>query len=116
MQNLKYFITKQKIPYPKPLKYLITIPCVNREERNAINVIDKTFESFEESGMFADDNNIEFTILLFESGSNDVSYLDPILKYKNVKAIYSDKPLNGVSNTFKMFFYLQNSCIFRRNI
>jgi len=107
MQHLKYFITKQKIPYSKPLKYLITIPCVNREERNAINVIDKTFESFENSGMFNDDNNIEFTILLFESGSNDVSYLDPIMKYKNVKVIYSDKPLNGVSNTFKMFFYLQ---------
>jgi uncharacterized protein YdaU (DUF1376 family) len=49
MFSLNYFITNQKIPYDKKLKYLITIPCVNREERNAINVIERTFQSFEKS-------------------------------------------------------------------
>ena len=112
MNNIKNFITNQKIPYENNLKYLITIPCVNRSERNAINVIDKTFESFEKSGFFA--SSIDVTIILFESGSKDLSYLKFIDSYiekysdKNIKIqiITSTIPLNGVSNTLKMFFYI----------
>ena len=112
---MNYFITNQKISYDKKLKYLITIPCVNREERNAINVIERTFESFEKSQMFQSD--IDFTIILFESGSKDTSYLNFINNYKEkycnknnsnkkIEIIYSSVPLNGVTNTLKMFFYL----------
>lgn len=114
MSNINNFITKTKIPYETKLKYLITIPCVNREERNAINVIDKTFDSFKKSGLF--DTDIEFTILLFESGSKDTSYLDCIKQYaskkvsdpnvSNIQIIHSNVPLNGVSNTYKMFYYI----------
>ena len=46
MKKLEYFITNKRIPYNQKLKYLIVIPCVNREERNAINIIDKTIEEF----------------------------------------------------------------------
>jgi hypothetical protein len=103
MNNLNYFISKKKID--KPLKYLITIPCVNRLERNAINVIEKTFEGFENSGLF--NSNIQFTIYLFESGSKDTTYLNSIKeKYPNIIIEYSSIPLNGVSNTLKMFFFL----------
>ena len=103
MQNIHYFINKKKID--KNLKYLITIPCVNRQERNAINVIEKTFESFEKSGLF--ESNIDFTIYLFESGSNDLTYLDFLKeKYPKVIVISSTVSLNGVSNTLKMFFYI----------
>jgi len=103
--NINQFITKEKIPYGRKLKYLITIPCVNREERNAINVIDKTFDSFEKSGMFNSD--ISFTILLFESGSVNKDYLNCLEKYKeHVQIIYSNIPLNGNSNTLRMFVYL----------
>ena len=115
MLHMNYFITNQKISYDKKLKYLITIPCVNREERNAINVIERTFESFEKSQMFQSD--IDFTIILFESGSKDTSYLNFINNYKEkycnknnsnkkIEIIYSSVPLNGVTNTLKMFFYL----------
>ena len=44
-------ITNKVIPFQHILNYLIVIPCVNREERNALNVIDKTFEGFEKSGL-----------------------------------------------------------------
>lgn len=114
MQSINQFITKQKIPYTTKLKYLITIPCVNREERNAINVIDKTFESFEKSGLF--DTDINLTIILFESGSKNLSYLDFIQTYitkycsgestKKIEISYSSISLNGISNTLKMFFYI----------
>ena len=114
MDKINFFITKQKIDYSKKLNYLITIPCVNREERNAINVIDKTFSGFEQSGLF--DSNINLTILLFESGSKDTSYLDFIKTYTDkyctedsnikIQIIYSTVPLNGNTNTLKMFFYI----------
>jgi hypothetical protein len=107
MINLDYFITKKVIPVDIKLKYLITIPCVNRAERNAINVIDRTFESFKKSNMFESD--INFTILLFESGSKDTTYLDFINEYNsnnNIHIIKSDIPLDGNSNTLRMFFYL----------
>ena len=111
MKNLNYFITKKKIPSNTRLRYLITIPCVNREERNAINVIDKTFEIFDNSGLF--NSNIDISILLFESGSNNTNYLKCIDTYKikypstMINIIYSNKSLNGISNTFKMFFYIK---------
>ena len=108
MNILNKIITKQKIPLNKKLKYLITIPCVNREERNAVNVIEKTFKSFENSGLFNDD--IDFTILLFESGSKDCSYLNFINDYNKIKnkiqIINSKISLNGISNTLRMFFYI----------
>jgi len=110
MNNIHFFITNLKIDYDKKLNYLITIPCVNREERNAINVIDKTFLGFEKSGLF--ESNISVNILLFESGSKNTNYLDFINyykdKYPNVKIyiIYSKIPLNGNTNTLRMFFYI----------
>ena len=107
MNDLSYFITKKEIPYETKLKYLIAIPCVNREERNAINVIDKTFESFKKSGLF--DSDIDVTIILFESGSKDTSYLDFTQEYttlKPIQIIYSNISLNGISNTLKMFYYI----------
>jgi hypothetical protein len=112
MKNINEFITKKIIPYDTKLKYLITIPCVNREERNAINVIDKTFESFEKSGLF-NELNINLKIILFESGSKNISYLDFIESYKtkysvNIEILYNSVPLNGNTNTFKMFKYISN--------
>lgn len=126
MNNSKYFITNNKIPIDTKLNYLIAIPCVNREERNAINVIDKTFEGFENSGLFS--SNIKLTIVLFESGSKDKSYLNFIEKYiekycfikddsdsENIKytktyidiqIIHSNLSLNGNSNTHRMFLYI----------
>lgn len=107
---LKQFITNKSVPIETNLKYLITIPCVNREERNAINVIDKTFESFEKSGLF--ETNIFVHIVLFESGSHDCSYLHFLEKYKEkypsiiIQVIYSKYPLNGISNTLKMFKFI----------
>ena len=102
--KINYFITKKKILSETKLKYLITIPCVNREERNAINIIDKTFENFEKSGLFSSD--IDISIILFESGSIDKSYLNFLEKYNNekIKIIYSTVKLDGNSNTLKMFY------------
>ena len=97
------------------MKYLLSIPCVNREERNAINVIDKTFESFEKSGMFDIDvcrlNNIQYKILLFESGSNSISYLSFLQNYIDkynieIEVITSNLKLNANTNTFRMFLYI----------
>jgi hypothetical protein len=114
MENLNNFITKQKIDNNIKLKYLITIPCVNREERNAINVITRTFESFEKSGLF--NSNIHVDILLFESGSKNTDYLKFIEEYKlkycyegsyiNINILFSKIPLNGNSNTYRMFMYI----------
>ncbi len=91
------------------MKYLITIPCVNREERNAVNVIDKTFQSFIKSGLF--ESKIPFKILLFDSGSKDLSYLDFINEFVEqkkvqIEIIKSTTPLNAITNTFRMFLYL----------
>jgi hypothetical protein len=113
MSNINNYITKQRIPYEINLKYLITIPCVNREERNAINVIERTFEGFERSGLFT--SNINIDIILFESGSKNKDYLKFIDTYKtkysmngknNIHIIHSNIPLNGITNTLKMFRYL----------
>ena len=114
MNNINSFVSKEKIPLNKKLKYLITIPCVNREERNAINVIDKTFEEFEKSNLFTSDINI--SIALFESGSKNTEYLNFIQTYIDkycktnpeikIQIINSNIPLNGVTNTHKMFVYL----------
>jgi len=103
----KSFITEKSISHDTILKYLIVIPCVNREERNAINVIDKTFEGLEKSGLFISDISVE--ILLFESGSKNINYLDflkeYVTKYPNIKinVIYSSIKLDGNSNTYRMF-------------
>lgn len=112
MNRIDYFITKKRIPYEKKLKYLIAIPCVNREERNAINVIERTFEGFKKSGLF-DETEIDVKIMLFESGSKNTSYLDFISTYNNntnsnnttnnITIVYSKTPLNGNSNTLRMF-------------
>jgi hypothetical protein len=96
------------------MKYLITIPCVNRAERGASNVLERTFESFEKSGMF--ESKIKFKIVLLESGSQDTSYLDFIQKYKDkykdkynidIEIHYSTQVLNGTTNTFRMFVYIK---------
>lgn len=109
INQTKYFITNKKIPYETQLKYLITIPCVNREERSAINVIHKTLEEFEKSGLFESDISID--IMFFESGSNNVNYLSFMEEYrkkyiKNIIINYNKTPLNAVSNTLKMFTYI----------
>jgi len=92
------------------MKYLITIPCVNRAERGASNVLERTFESFEKSGMF--DSKINFKIVLLESGSKDTIYLDFLQKYKekyntDIEIHYSTQVLNGTTNTFRMFVYIK---------
>jgi len=106
MNELSSIITKKMISYDTKLRYLIAIPCVNRSEKGAIDVIERTFESFEKSGMF--ESHIQYTIMLFESGSKDVSYLDFIKKYDKVdiKIIYSSVALDGNSNTLRMFFHI----------
>ena len=102
-------ISEKVISQNTILKYLIVIPCVNREERNAINVIDKTFESFEKSGLFESDISVD--ILLFESGSINTNYLKFIEKYKtkSINVIYSKFKLNGNSNTYRMFITLASN-------
>lgn len=92
------------------MKYIITIPCVNRAERGASNVLHRTFESFEKSGMF--ESKINFKIVLLESGSKDTSYLDFLQIYKekyntDIEVHYSDRVLNGTTNTFRMFVYIK---------
>jgi hypothetical protein len=105
-------ITNKKIPLTTKLKYLIIIPCVNRLERNAINVIEITFKEFEKSGLFDKDLEINFTIRLFESGSKNVDYLEFINRYLEkyphlkIEIIYSAMALNGVSNTHRMLFHV----------
>ena len=103
-------ITNKVIPEEYKLKYLICIPCVNRTERNALNIIDKTFEGFEKAGMFESD--IDFDIILFESGSVDKSYLDFIQEYKtkykkNIFINESNKKENANTNTYRMFLILR---------
>jgi hypothetical protein len=103
-----YFITNKSIPYKTKINYLITIPCVNREERNAVNIIDKTFKVFEDAGLLEDSESYTLKIVLFESGSNDLSYLNCLKPYidkfkDKIQIIYSNQKLNGVTNTFRMF-------------
>lgn len=93
------------------MKYLIAIPCVNRAEKGATQVIEDTFRSFEKSGMF--ESSISFKILLLESGSKDRSYLDFVKTYqdkynKDINILFSDIPLNGTTNTLRMFQFLKN--------
>ena len=102
-------ITNKVIPFEKELNYLIVIPCVNRDERNAVNIIDETFLGFEKSGLF--ESNVNYHILLFESGSNDVSYLDCLNEYKTkypgkINIIFTKQKLNGNTNTYRMFDYI----------
>ncbi len=103
-------ITNKVIEKDEKLKYLICIPCVNRQERDALNIIDKTFEGFEKSGMF--NSNIDFDIILFESGSIDKSYLNFIEEYKskykkNIFISESKMRQNANTNTFRMFLYIK---------
>ncbi len=103
-------LTLQTIPRNTHLKYAICLTCVNREEKGIQNIIDKTFESFENGGMFS--SKIDFEILLFESGSKSIDYLHFIEDYKNkypnlkIKIIENSFPLDGYTNTHRMFVYL----------
>ena len=106
---MEYFITKKQIDYDKKLKYLITMPCVNREEHNSINVLSNTFKNFELSGLF--DSDIDIDIVLFESSSKDITYLDFINEYKskynkNIEILFSKIKLNAVSNALRMHIYI----------
>ena len=103
-------ITNKVINKEEKLRYLICIPCVNREERNALNIIDKTFEGFEKAGMF--ESEINFDIILFESGSINKSYLDFIENYrtkytKNIFIYESKQKQNANTNTYRMFLYIK---------
>jgi hypothetical protein len=96
------------IPFSQKLKYLFIMPCVNRLERNAIQVIDKTFDNFENNKLFDNIENVEWKFLLLESGSKDLTYLKSIYpyfeKYKNhINIIYSHTPLDGPKNIFRIF-------------
>jgi len=58
------------------------------------------------------ESKINFKIVLLESGSKDTSYLDFIQKYKekyntDIDIHYSNKVLNGTTNTFRMFVYIK---------
>ena len=108
INHQNYFITNKSIPYKTKINYLITIPCVNREERNAINIIDKTFKVFEDAGILEDSDLHTLKIFLFESGSNDLSYLSCLNSYiakypGKIEIMFSKTKLNGVTNTFRMF-------------
>lgn len=114
--DLSTFYTYQKIPKDKHLKYLITIPCVNREERNAIQIIDKTFENLENQGIFENHPHFSVDIILFESGSTSLSYLQFLKtfhgKYPNrIKIMLSSKNLDGPQNIYRMFLYIQKQAI-----
>lgn len=106
--DLMKFYNRTVIPPDTPLKYLIAIPCVNREERNAIQIINKTFENFEKNGLFIDSPNYELQIILFESGSNQLNYLTFLKPYlekypQKIKIVFSDKPLDGPKNIIRLF-------------
>ncbi len=110
INDLQYFYTKRIIPNNEKLHYLITIPCVNREERNAIQIIHKTFESFEKNNVFDENSNFQTDILLFESGSNNLSYLSFLKEYldkypNKIKISFSKKPLDGPQNIHRLFQY-----------
>ncbi len=103
-------LSQKVIPRTKPLKYLICIPCVNREEKNVKNVIQFTFKSFEEGGLFK--SKIPWEMCLFESGSTSTSYLQFINEYREkyphikIHILESDIPLDGFTNTHRMFIHL----------
>ncbi len=103
-------INLKPIPKNKKLKYAICITCVNREEKGHKNIIEDTFKSFENGGMFESKIDIEF--LLFESGSKSIDYLNFLDKYKEkysnlkIKIIENTFPLDGFTNTHRMFLYL----------
>ncbi len=106
--DLQKLYNRQIIPFSQKLKYLFIMPCVNRLERNAIQVIDKTFDNFEKNKLFDTVENVEWKFLLLESGSKDLSYLNSILPYlenykNNINIIYSQSPLDGPKNIFRIF-------------
>jgi len=96
----------------RKLKYLLCFTCVNRSEKNPNiqNCIHYTFQSLENGGCFQ--SNISFDIRLFESGSNDLHYLDFIDEYRekypqhNIQIVTNSFPLDGFTNTHKMFVEL----------
>jgi len=91
-------------------KYLICITCVNRAEKGIKNVIQYTFQSLKDGGVFQ--SKIPFDIILFESGSKDLSYLDFIEEYKTnyphiqFTILENSFPLDGFTNTHRMFLHL----------
>ncbi len=107
--DLKKIYTEQKIDFNHKLNYLFIMPCVNRLERNAIQVIDKTFENFEKNGLFDTSlNNVNWRFLLLESGSTDLSYLDSLKPYlekynDRISILCSNSPLDGPRNIFRIF-------------
>ncbi len=106
--DLTKLYTGKIIPFSQKLKYLFIMPCVNRLERNAIQVIEQTFQNFENNNLFDNIENVEWKFLLLESGSKDLSYLKNIYpyfeKYKNnINIIYSQNPLDGPKNIYRIF-------------
>ncbi len=79
--DLQKIYTLRRIGEDELCTYTVMIPCVNRTERGAINVIDKTFDNFEENGYFDEIPNVNIQFYLLESGSKDLSYLAALKPY-----------------------------------
>ncbi len=106
--DLQKIYSLRRIGEDEICTYTVMIPCVNRTERGAINVIDKTFDNFEENGYFDEIQNVNIQFYLLESGSKDLSYLaalKPYLdKYPNkIKLVLSKEPLDGPKNILRIF-------------
>lgn len=117
IHDLKKIYTGQKIDNNQKLKYLFVMPCVNRLERNAIQVIHKTFENFEKNGLFdCTIPNVDWDFILLESGSTDTNYLDSISSYlykygDRITIIHSSTPLDGPRNILRLFEISHNISI-----
>ncbi len=105
-------LTLKPISKKTKLKYAICLTCVNREEKGHKNIIEETFKSFENGGMFSSRIDVEY--YLFESGSKSLEYLNFIENYKikypelKINIIESSFPLDGFTNTHRMCIYLNN--------
>ncbi len=109
--DLQKIYSRSVISPNTPLKYLIAIPCVNREERNAIQIIHKTFENFEKNGLFIDNPFYQLQIILFESGSKQLNYLAFLKPYlekypEKIKIVFSEKQLDGPKNIIRLFEFV----------
>jgi len=74
-----------------------------RENKNSENYIYETLLSFEEAGFMTKEN---FKVCLFDSGSDDISYLDEVKeKWPDLEISYSDKNLTLNENSDKAMLW-----------
>lgn len=89
------------------VSYVIAMTTCNREEFSGKNLLETTINSIIKSGLFK--SKIDYTLLLHDTGSEDVSYLEKFEDIPNVIVKKCKEKSHQVMNGYYMLKYIKEN-------